>query len=202
MARAPHAGQQELRADVLHAVVDQLVSEHGIPWQRAEADRLLVAIRDQAGTRCRDTIVVVARVLAAAREAEAALARHRSLAVLDATTDAKAHLDALVCPGFVTDAGVQRLPDVVRYVRGITHRVNALSDNPGRDARGRYDVHVATELYRSALAGADGAGQRLALAPVRWMLEELRVNQFAQGLGTRGPVSVQRIRKAIGAATS
>jgi hypothetical protein len=29
------------------------------------------------------------------------------------------------------------------------------------------------------------------------MLEELRVSQFAQGLGTRGPVSSKRIRRAI-----
>jgi ATP-dependent helicase HrpA len=29
------------------------------------------------------------------------------------------------------------------------------------------------------------------------MLEELRVSHFAQGLGTRGPVSSKRIRRAI-----
>jgi ATP-dependent RNA helicase HrpA len=35
------------------------------------------------------------------------------------------------------------------------------------------------------------------LAEVRWMLEELRVNQFAQALGTRGQVSSKRIRRAL-----
>ena len=29
------------------------------------------------------------------------------------------------------------------------------------------------------------------------MLEELRVSQFAQGLGTRGQVSAKRIRRAL-----
>ena len=29
------------------------------------------------------------------------------------------------------------------------------------------------------------------------MLEELRVSLFAQGLGTRGPVSVKRIRRLL-----
>jgi hypothetical protein len=29
------------------------------------------------------------------------------------------------------------------------------------------------------------------------MLEELRVSQFAQGLGVRGPVSAKRIRKLL-----
>ncbi|MBA2637497.1 MAG: DUF3418 domain-containing protein, partial [Solirubrobacterales bacterium] len=36
-----------------------------------------------------------------------------------------------------------------------------------------------------------------ALRELRWLLEELRVSQFAQGLGTRGPVSVKRIRRAL-----
>jgi ATP-dependent helicase HrpA len=34
---------------------------------------------------------------------------------------------------------------------------------------------------------------------VRWMLEELRVSLFAQGLGTAYPVSEKRIRKAVAA---
>ena len=36
-----------------------------------------------------------------------------------------------------------------------------------------------------------------ALRDVKWMLEELRVSHFAQGLGVRGPVSSKRIRRAI-----
>jgi ATP-dependent helicase HrpA len=45
-------------------------------------------------------------------------------------------------------------------------------------------------------AGAREASGR-PLTDVRWMLEELRVNQFAQALGTRGQVSSKRIRRAI-----
>jgi ATP-dependent helicase HrpA len=36
-----------------------------------------------------------------------------------------------------------------------------------------------------------------SLARIGWMLQELRVGQFAQGLGVRGQVSVKRIRKAL-----
>ncbi|MGO1497376.1 DUF3418 domain-containing protein, partial [Agrococcus casei] len=35
------------------------------------------------------------------------------------------------------------------------------------------------------------------LVTARWMLEELRLSLFAQQLGARGPVSVQRIRRAL-----
>ncbi len=36
-----------------------------------------------------------------------------------------------------------------------------------------------------------------ALRELPWLLEELRVSQFAQGLGTRKPVSAKRIRKVL-----
>jgi hypothetical protein len=32
---------------------------------------------------------------------------------------------------------------------------------------------------------------------VGWMLQELRVSQFAQGLGVRGQVSAKRVRRAL-----
>ena len=41
--------------------------------------------------------------------------------------------------------------------------------------------------------------ERAPVAPpeVRWLLEELRVSHFAQGLGTREPVSAKRIRRLL-----
>jgi ATP-dependent helicase HrpA len=39
-----------------------------------------------------------------------------------------------------------------------------------------------------------------ALHEVSWMLQELRVSSFAQGVGVRGQVSAKRIRRALEAA--
>jgi ATP-dependent helicase HrpA len=39
-----------------------------------------------------------------------------------------------------------------------------------------------------------------AVREIRWLIEELRVSWFAQELGTRVPVSEQRILRAIDAA--
>ena len=65
-------------------------------------------------------------------------------------------------------------------------------------ASGRPRSRQATELYLDAggtLPLEPDADPRLA--EVRWMLEELRLSLFAQHLGAAGPVSVQRIRKAL-----
>jgi ATP-dependent helicase HrpA len=44
---------------------------------------------------------------------------------------------------------------------------------------------------RREMPGRDG------LAEIRWMIEELRVNLFAQALGTPYPISEQRIYRAM-----
>ena len=59
-------------------------------------------------------------------------------------------------------------------------------------------VHELEEAYRQRLdAWPRGRPLPAALREVPWMIEELRVSQFAQGLGTRGQVSAKRIRRAL-----
>jgi len=59
-------------------------------------------------------------------------------------------------------------------------------------------VHELEQGYRARLDGwPRGRALPAGLREVPWMLEELRVSQFAQGLGTRGPVSAKRIRRAL-----
>ena len=73
-----------------------------------------------------------------------------------------------------------------------------LAENPGRDRVWMTEVEQATTLYRDAGGTLPLAPRHPArLAEVRWMLEELRLSLFAQHLGAAGPVSVQRIRKAL-----
>jgi ATP-dependent helicase HrpA len=52
---------------------------------------------------------------------------------------------------------------------------------------------------RTAVRGHVEAGRPVppALVEAGWLLQELRVSQFAQALGVRGQVSAKRIRKVI-----
>jgi ATP-dependent helicase HrpA len=59
-------------------------------------------------------------------------------------------------------------------------------------------IHELEALYRRRVDEWPwGRPLPAALREVPWMLEELRVSHFAQGLGTRGPVSSKRIRRVI-----
>jgi ATP-dependent helicase HrpA len=140
----------------------------------------------------------MAKVLTSAREVDQAISSASSLAFLGPLTDARSQLAGLVHPGFAGVAGVARLRRIPVYLAGLQHRVTRLAENPGRDRTWQTEVEQATTLYLDAggtLPLTVDAPPRLA--EVRWMLEELRLSLFAQHLGAAGPVSVQRIRKAL-----
>jgi ATP-dependent helicase HrpA len=115
-----------------------------------------------------------------------------------AVADLRRQMGGLLHRGFVAAVGRRRLPDVVRYLRGMRHRLEKLPANAARDAVWTEQVAAVTAEYEQLRAqvpptGAPGD----PVVGVRWMIEELRVGLFAQPIGTSGPVSEQRIYKAI-----
>ena len=115
-----------------------------------------------------------------------------------ARADAQEQFAALIYPRFVTETGLPRLPDLARYLRAISRRLDTAAENPARDAERMAAVHRVTGAYRQAVAGLPAARRSAAeVRAVRWMIEELRVSLFAQVLGTSGPVSEKRIYAAL-----
>ena len=91
-------------------------------------------------------------------------------------------------------AGVDRLGHVARYLSAILTRLERLRLDPRRDQQLASDV----VLLDHEIARLPGSAQ----VDLSWRLDELRVSVFAQHLGTDGPVSVKRIRRAIAEAAS
>ena len=79
-------------------------------------------------------------------------------------------------------------------------RLDKVGSRPERDREQMGRVQALEQAYEATRAAL--APERLDdpdVLDVRWMLEELRVSFFAQVLGTSGPVSEPRIRKALAA---
>ena len=89
-------------------------------------------------------------------------------------------------------------PDVERYLRAAARRLERLPDATAVDRDRMNAIHELERAYRERLTANPGAA---GLREVPWMLEELRVSHFAQSLGTRGPISAKRIRRALDEAT-
>ena len=204
----PHRTLDDAIADVSLAVADRVIRRHspdGLIWSAADFE----AVADDYARSLIDEIyrgiALVARVLAAARDARKAIEAAKALAVLSQVTDAKAQLDGLIWAGgasggegFVARTGLERLERLPVYCEAIRHRMSGLTANPGRDRAWQNDVDRALALFAEA-GGAiplpPDAPERLVR--VRWMIEELRVSLFAQQLRTAETVSLARIQKAL-----
>nr|WP_238351264.1 ATP-dependent RNA helicase HrpA [Kribbella shirazensis] len=195
----PHRNVGELLDDAIGAAVDQLMAAAGGPaWNLTAFSILRDAVRSELADTVLTILQQVEQVLGHARTVDKQISRASSPALLAALSDVRGQLEGLVHPGFITETGAQRLPDLVRYLRGMEQRLEKLSANAARDRSGMAVVDMLTDEYRKKLrAVPTGKYPSPGLLEVRWMLEELRISLFAQTLGTPYPVSEKRIRKAL-----
>ncbi|WP_392542434.1 ATP-dependent RNA helicase HrpA [Oryzobacter telluris] len=203
LADNPHGSVPALLQDCLDAAVDDLVAEH-VPGEvrTPEAfESALAAVRTHAATRVLVVVEAVEPVLARAAAVRRALDSLARGAAADRTAatraDVRAQLDSLVRPGFVAATGVARLRDVQRYLRAMEHRLERAATNP-REALLQEQVDGVEAAYADLLESLPAVRRAAAdVTDIGWMVEELRVSLFAQTLGTAGPVSEKRVRKAI-----
>jgi ATP-dependent helicase HrpA len=195
----PHRNVGELLDDAIAAAVDQLMAAAGGPaWNLTAFSILRDAVRSELADTVLTILQQVEQVLGHARTVDKQISRAASPALLAALSDVRGQLEGLVHPGFITETGAKRLPDLVRYLRGMEQRLDKLGANAARDRSGMAVVDMLTNEYRKRLrAVPTGKYPSPELLEVRWMLEELRISLFAQTLGTPYPVSEKRIRKAL-----
>jgi ATP-dependent helicase HrpA len=198
----PYRSTREMAEDALAAAVDHVVAaEGGPPWRAADFDALVVAVRQQLEPVARKGVVAAGRIISRLQElgrrtgelsARATVAGSPIAAALE---DIAAQLADIAGPRFVSRAGLGRLVDVERYLGAVDRRLEKLPTDPRRDLALTQRAQALQQKLAEAeaVAGAD----RDALVEVRWMVEELRVSFFAQSLGTRTPVSEERISRAI-----
>jgi ATP-dependent helicase HrpA len=185
--------------DVIAATVDAVTDEVGGPaWDAAGFARLRDHVAGELADATLDAARQVARILDAARDVQERLERLTAAPLQPARRDVERQLRRLVHPRFVSQAGVRRLPDIERYLRAAARRLERLPNAPAVDRDRMQAIHELEEAYRRRLEDwPRGRPLPDALREAPWMLEELRVSHFAQALGTRGPISGKRIRRAL-----
>jgi ATP-dependent helicase HrpA len=171
--------------------VDQLLLDAGGPaWDAAGFDQLLDRVRSGFADVSVQAATLVGEVLASAAAVDERLATMHHESLDDTAVDVEAHLGRLLHPGWIAAAGLDRLPDVARYLRAEDHRVAKAAGDPARDRARIPLVQDLEQEYRS-LAPLDVDGS------IRWQLEELRVATFAQSIGAKGGPSEPKLRAAL-----
>lgn len=198
----PHGSVQGLFDDCAMAAADKLIGDFGGPaWDEESYRKLYDRVRAEIVDTTVRTVGQVQQVLAAWQACERRLKAVRSPALLPNLQDVRGQLDALVRPGFVTEAGLRRMPDLMRYLVAADRRLQQMPTNVQRDTTRMQKVHEMRDEYAWLLEQMpQGRPVPSAVLDIRWMIEELRVSYFAHALGTAYPVSDKRIVKAIDAA--
>jgi ATP-dependent helicase HrpA len=186
----PHGSLSALMEDCLSAAVDSLVPADARD-ERAFQEQLDV-VRVGLPDALLGVLRGVERVLRLSADVTHALQAQTHPASAPAVADVRQQLQGLVHPGFVTEVGAARLPDLERYLQAALVRLERLPREAARDQALQSDVEVATGEWRQLPPGA-------VRERVRWMVEELRVSLFAPAVKAKGPVSLQRIYKLVDA---
>jgi ATP-dependent helicase HrpA len=195
IAAGPYPSFGDWAADCLSCAVDDVLSRSGGPvWNRQAFEQL----RGTVESETHDLLVAVAaeslEILDELREIHEVMATLTGDRYADVRWDIDEQLDRLIYPGFLTGVGIDRLPDMLRYLRAISRRLETLPERVERD----HDLMVRIrelEAERDQLSSAIPGS--IELIDVAWMLQELRVSWFAQNLGTKGKVSEKRITEAM-----
>jgi ATP-dependent RNA helicase HrpA len=188
-------GAEELRPQLLAAVFDRACMQDPLPRTRAEFARRC----DEARSR----VSLLAQEIA--RLAGGVLAEHSALqkkiqqmakAFPAACRDVQESAGRLLSKGFLEHTPYERLRHFPRYLKAAGLRLDKLRADPARDARLAAELApLLAQWHREQAKQAKSGEVDSRLDQFRWMLEELRVQLFAQELKTPVPVSVKRLAK-------
>ncbi len=210
LANPPYRSTKEIVEDAIAATLDELVADNGGPaWGPEGFEELVSAVRRQVGPAAQKAVQAAVRIISKLQSLSrrmrelAAMADAGASGVAVAIGDVDRQLAALVGPRFLSYAGFRGLPDIERYLAAVERRLERLPADPRRDVALTQRVRSVELKLQEARAEAEHVGasgaELHALDEVRWMIEELRVSFFAQSLGTRVPVSEERVMRALAA---
>jgi len=108
--------------------------------------------------------------------------------------DMRSQLDDMIYDGFLQELSPNRLEHYPRYLEAMAIRLVSVEEDPYRDAARMKEIEPFWQQYLQLLE--QGRDYDETVDEYRWLMEEFRVSLFAQQLGTRAKVSVQRLQKA------
>ncbi|MCO5118672.1 MAG: ATP-dependent RNA helicase HrpA [Burkholderiaceae bacterium] len=189
--------EQALRAALVRTVIDRVCLVEPLP---ADADGFAQRV-GEARSRLALVGQELARLLMQILQEHQPLGRKLSAigrAFPEARADIETQLGELMPPDFIVATPAAALRHFPRYLKAIDLRIEALRKDPQRDARGMSELAPLVTGYRRRRKERRGRPDA-RLDDFRWLLEELRVSLFAQGLRTPMPVSPKRLHKALAA---
>ena len=177
-----------LRADLVDGAFAALAAEDLLQIRDADAfarrrDAIGKALFGEAMRRLQQADAILSLVAEVRAKLESKLMGW-ARANLD---DMRAQLDALAHPGFLRDVPAEMLAEYPRWLKALVLRAERAQRDPTKDQTRMLELKPFVDSLAQANP-ADPEAQAL-----RWELQELRVQLFAQELGVKGGVSPKRL---------
>ncbi|WP_240642693.1 ATP-dependent RNA helicase HrpA [Pseudidiomarina mangrovi] len=194
----PWGKVDELIDDCIVAALDECIEQIGDVRDAQRFTRLYDLARAELNDRVTAMAQLVEPVLVLSQQLRKRLKGSMNLQLVQAYGDIAQQLDRLVKPGFVSAAGSARLRDIERYMKAVERRLDKVAVDPNKDRLHTLTIDALWQSYQQLLASwPKHKPQPEKLRELPWMIEELRVSFFAQQLGTRYPISQQRINQVL-----
>ena len=193
----PFGKVDELINDCIRAVIAKRIGED-VPRTQQGFEQVTESLRGELNDLVLEVALKVEKILSVGHKVSKQIKGKVSLDMLQAQAYIGAHLDSLIYKGFISDAGVDRLEDLHRYVKAVEKRLEKIKVDANKDRISQIELDKLYEQY-DKLMDKLVKDQPIpeALRDIYWMLEELKVSMFAQTLGTKFPVSAKRIKQAM-----
>ncbi len=201
LALARYPGQKPLAAleDCLLAVIEyHLLHLGGVVWEHSLFQQRCQQIRSRFIATALPLLQQIAPLLTHYHLLAQQLQKPYRSELAEAITDMQQQLNQLIYPGFIRNTGIDRLPDLLRYLKALQQRLEKLPRQLPQDQKHQLKIAALLQAYQQC-CDANPPSQPIpaALSAVRWMIEELRISYFAQALGTAYPISEKRIHQAL-----
>jgi len=188
-----HGERKEWFEDLTLACLGTIIDDAGIPWNGDDFAQLQKHARRQLPRLATTWAPRAAEIIDETAATRMAIVGAEQLPQ-DCVNDARNHLDRLIFPGHLNAIGVNRFDDVVRYLRGIRHRIEKLPTRALADRTSMHEILGVEDFYDTVVSHMPWTKE---IEGIAWSLEELRISAFAQHLGAKEKVSVSRIRKRL-----
>jgi ATP-dependent helicase HrpA len=185
---------EDLQRELVAAAFDRICLGEPLPTTREAFARR----RDEARSRIALIAQELARLVGTILAEHQAVARklQTSKAFAETVRDIEAQLARLMPKGFIVSTPWERLQRFPVYLKAAGLRLDKLRADPARDRRAAAELApLEAQWLREDARQRKAGGVDPRLEQFRWLLEELRVQLFAQELRTPVPVSAKRLGK-------
>jgi ATP-dependent helicase HrpA len=188
-------GADELRSQLLAAAFDRACMQEPLPRTRAEFARRCDEARSRVSLLAQEIARLAGTILAEHSALQKKL-QQLTKGFPVACREVQDSAARLLSKGFIERTPYERLQHFPRYLKALGLRLDKLRADPQRDARLAAEfAPLFAQWQREQLKQARSGEADARLEQFGWLLEELRVQLFAQELKTPVPVSVKRLTK-------